>query len=426
MSEVKTIHVGLKYVEPEENRERFRALPEEVRASWTPTTGRQDKVGDPTEYTLEAPRDLAEELKRSAPEVANVAYVVEAIEAGPHADLETGVWPLEEAQGPVSFPEPASLAYVGLDGVLDGKAGKDVMFFHLDTGVADWQRREYGQRIVGFRNWTKDGGGPQDAGDRQGHGSMTLSLLMAAMNAKAVVYKVLGDDGRGGSDGIARAIRAAGDYAKANPGPKYILSGSLGGGFEKFAPYMEACKYAEANGVLCRWSAGNDGQPRISAPANWHPDRSSIAFYRGTDRRANFSNHNAVAGLAADGQAILMKDKHGKFVRGNGTSFSLPLWNLATAAVIGRTGKSAFEVDAVELANTRDTDEPAMEEGHGLLDSKLALAKLTGAPRPGVMSRYDYSNARIEDLNREVPLTFRGKHYATSVPVKPYPFPKEG
>lgn len=141
--ETKVLHVGLKYVEPEENRERFRALPEEVQASWTPTTGRQDKVGDPTEYTLEAPPEIAEELKRSAPETPNVAYFVEAIDAHPHADLDQDVWPMEEVAGPVSFPEPASLAYVGLSGVLDETAGKDVVFFHLDTGAADWQRAEY-------------------------------------------------------------------------------------------------------------------------------------------------------------------------------------------------------------------------------------------------------------------------------------------
>lgn len=380
MSETVILHCGLKYVEPEDQREKFRALPEAVQASWVPTTGRQDKVGDPTEYTLEVSPELAEELKRSASETPNVAYIVEAVDAYPHADVDQDVWPMEESAGPVSFPEPASLAYVGLTDVLNADAGKDVVFFHLDTGVADWQRAEYGERILGFRNWTNSGGGAQDASDRQGHGSMTLSLLMAARQARAIIYKVLGDDGRGGSPGIAAAIRAAGDYARANPGPKYILSGSLGGGFERFAPYIEACKYAESFGVLCRFSAGNDGQPRISAPANWHPNRSSIAFYRGTDKRADFSNHHEVAGLAADGQAVLMKDRFGNYVRGNGTSFSLPLWNMATAAVIGRTGKSVFEVDVVELANTRDTQEPAIEEGHGLLDSKAVLAKLSGAP----------------------------------------------
>lgn len=396
MAEGKTIHVGVKFVKEEGSRDLYDSLPEPVKATWDPATGRQDPVGEPTEYILSNVDEETFARLRDTP-ATNKAYVVEAETVDAHGDPEdVVVLTDEEAEALQAFPEPASLAYMGLDpALLDENAGRNVVFIHLDTGAAGWIRTEAGERILGGRNWTSDGAAT-DVDDRQGHGTMTLSLLLAARAARAIVHKVLGDDGRGGSQGIVKAIRAAGDYARANPGPIYILTGSLGGGFEVFEPYVEACRYAEIGGVMCRWSAGNDGQPRISAPANWHADRSSIAFDRTTDQKAGFSNYNAKAGLVTDGVRVLVKTRTNQLARANGTSFSLPLWVLATGVVAAKIGRSAFDVNAVELANCRDTTAPADYEGHGVLDSTRVLAKM-GQPVPvDVGKEWAAFRARIE------------------------------
>jgi len=395
MSERTDTHIRLFYVLPEEERDGFRALPDEAKKTWRNAllgTEQLDDVGERGHYTVALTDDERERANRAR----NVEYAIPATTAHTHGDPQdvevvarAGEYELEsesEAEAEVEteatirsfvFPDPATMVYHNAKGTEKNRnAGKGFVVWHLDTGASKVMEEMTPGGIVFRKNYT--GGDPNDTTDRQGHGSLTLSLAVP-MGASAAICKVLGDDGSGSSVGIVAAIRDAAKYAREKPAlkGKIILTGSLGGApGQRFQPYVDACYEAEEAGVLCLWSAGNDGVNAIAAPANWRENRASIAFYRPTDRRASFSNYDDTAGLATEGQQILMIDSHGNLVRGNGTSFSLPVWvrHIVVGAWIRSTG--VFKMFRSTLATARGSEEPVEEEAHGVLDLWKAINKL--------------------------------------------------
>lgn len=389
------VHVSLHYVLPPEERDVWNDQPEDTRASWQPMTGRQDAVGEPTEYVaLLAP----EEVDRFNA-ARNCRYAVPAVEAHAHGDpskarpidpermrFARGMQDMVGLQGGSWVPSAATLEYHFAEEAENWReGGEGVVYFHLDTGASDRVIENINalNRCDGWGNFTGRGD-ITDASDGNGHGSMTLSLLLPK-KARVHIFKVLGNDGSGSSSGIVRAIRECANIASADPSKMYILSGSLGGPpGQRFQPYVDACAAAESFGVLCRWSAGNDGQGKISAPANWREDRASIAYNLSADHIADFSNYGALAGSATHGEAILTYDKDGNLVEVDGTSFSLPLWNRFTGIVASmQVQGSVFDVNAAELATGRDTPGSVQEEPHGVLDVGRTRSKLA-PPAPPV------------------------------------------
>lgn len=387
------VHVSLHYVLPPEERDVWNDQPWDTRVSWRPMTGHQDQVGEPTEYVaLLAP----EEVDRFNA-ARNCRYAVPAVEAHAHGDPSRArkvYWNSESYAGVMGrdgvprtpVPSPSTLAYHLAEEAEDyADGGEGVVYFHLDTGASNRAIQNIGalNRCDGWGNFTGQGD-VTDASDGNGHGSMTISLLLPK-KAHVRIFKVLGDNGGGSSSGIVRAIRECANIASADPSKKYILSGSLGGPpGQRFQPYVDACAAAESFGVLCRWSAGNDGQGKISAPANWREDRASIAYNLPGDHIADFSNHGALAGSATHGEAILTYDKDGNLVEVDGTSFSLPLWNRFTGIVASmQVEGSVFDVNAAELATGRDTPGSVQQEPHGVLDVGRTRSKLA-PPAPPV------------------------------------------
>lgn len=105
-------------------------------------------------------------------------------------------------------------------------------------------------------------------------------------------------------------------------------------------------------------------------------DPEGWAFDRPSDRRAGFSNHHASAALAAEGQNILMIDRYGRLVRGNGTSFSLPVTTRHTVVGAWMRSASVFRMFRSMLANARDSAESVDEEAHGVINTWAAINKL--------------------------------------------------
>ena len=378
MSERKVeCHVSLHYVLPPEERDVWNAQDEDTKQSWQPLTGQQDEVGEPTEYAAAIPVD---EIPRFE-EARNCRYVVEAQQVHRHGDPEH-VEELGVHAHVAQFPEPETTRYHRAEEFESNiKSGQGVVYFHLDTGVSNecLSALNAQNRVLGRRNFTNSGA-VDDVSDPDGHGSMTISLLLPPA-AQVYIFKVLGDDGSGASTWISAAIREAARIAKNNPGPKYILSGSLGGEPGRvFLPYKDACTAAEAAGVLCRWSAGNDGVHGVSAPANWREDRASIAFRRQVDRRAGFSNYAASCGSATEGEGVVVVDNRGMLARASGTSFSLPLWCRYTGIIASLRDKDVFTVNAAELGTGRDTLSSVDEEPHGVLDVSATQRKLGPTP----------------------------------------------
>lgn len=385
-------HVKLHYVLPPEERDGFATLPQVVRSSWRNKFGgynQVDEVGESGEYTLE----LSKREARFAEARRNVDYVVpeQPVSKTSTREPECAHQAKSEAMAG-AFPDPATVAYHYAQGLEVGDApAKGVTYFHLDTGATPHAMNRITEAGGEVRVQNFTGGFVTDVSDRDGHGSMTLSLL-APPGARVFVYKVLGDDGNGSSVGIVEAIRSATQVAKseraAGRREHYILSGSLGGGSDVFKPYVDACLAADAAGILCRFSAGNDGRHAVAAPGNWSQGMASIAFYRPTDRRAEFSNYSQFAGVASEGQQIIAIDGKGVLVRADGTSFSLPLWCRYTGLVCARTDEDPHTVHAAELSTGRDSGESIHEEGYGVLNVAATLAKLKPTVKPPATSYY--------------------------------------
>lgn len=393
MTERTPYHIRLHYVLPPEERDAYRSLPDEARASWKNALLEDEQIDEPESagnYFI----DLAPEEVEAANAARNVSYVLPEMEVHTHGDpgdvevvAEAGMFNrLVESQrvdedlgaADFTFPEAACMKFHNAAGTEKNKdAGKGYLVFLLDTGVSKAMERMTPGGVVFRKSYV---GG--DTEDRNGHGSMSCSLAVPN-GASLAVCKVLGDNGSGSSVGITAAIRDAARFVRANPKykGKVVLSGSLGGSpGQRFKPYEDACAEAEAAGVLCLWSAGNDGVYGVSPPANWRDDRASIAFNRPTDRRANFSNHHESAAISAEGQSILMIDKSGRLVRGSGTSFSLPVTTRHTIVGAWMRSTDVFSMLRSMLANARDSAESVRGEAHGVVNLWGAINKLPKAP----------------------------------------------
>lgn len=268
MPERTPCHVSLHYVLPPEERDAYRSLPDEAKASWKNALLGEDQIDEPEtagNYFI----DLAPEEIEAANTARNVSYVLPEETTRAHGDPNDVEVVAEEANvmlesdgepakaSDFAFPAPETMVFHRAVGTEKNKnAGKGFLVWLLDTGVSKVMERMTHGGVVFRKSYV---GG--DTEDRNGHGSMSCSLA-APNGASLAVCKVLGDNGSGSSVGITAAIRDAARFVRANPRyrGKVILSGSLGGEpGQRFRPYEEACAEAEAAGALCLWSAGNDG-----------------------------------------------------------------------------------------------------------------------------------------------------------------------
>lgn len=378
MADTSRFHVGVRVIDPEK-RDTFHGLPEELQESWQSTTGRQDDAGTDSEYTV----DLSPTWVETFAGASNLRYLAEVHEVEAH-DLHADVEVLEEQPSGANFPDAAEAKYHRVDGLEDeGYDGEGVVFFNLDTGCSP--KVEAMHTVAGKRNFS--GGDENDITDRQGHGSMTISLQVPR-KGRLYILKVLGDNGGGSSDGIARAIRFVGDYARDNKSVVVLANLSLGrpNYFEKFQPYVEAIAYAEQYGVDFTISAGNDGKYGISPPGNSKDGIASIAFDT-KDNRASFSNHHETAGVASVGYQAVVINKEGMLAKANGTSFSSP-WENRIKGMLATPKKRLGSIQMIHAAsrsNARDSALPPREEGHGVIDGRRVIEKLkASAPIPGV------------------------------------------
>lgn len=365
-------HVLLNRVLPEAERDKFRALPEEVQASWNPSTGRQDEVGEPTAFTLDMDPDTAEQVD-SGSNVEAVVPVVEE-EAFPVEAEE-----LEDDIQAASLPTAATRRYHRAPEARRNTDGRGVTFIGGDTGVAEIVSGRFAGPVIRGANYTGEGAA-NDTRDRHGHGSGTGYMACGTLaGAKFMAHKVLRDNGSGPSSGIEKSFYASGDYARANPSEKVIYVGAFGSDSDAlFEPYVRAIKYATDRGVVFVLSAGNGNQHIIGRPANTcrvNPRVvSSIAFDKSNDRRASFSNYHADGTLCAAGVREIGYRHDGKLYYLSGTSFSGPLTAEALGLLAGQ--HPLTEALAALKSSGRNTPEPTSRQGGGCVNYTAALNKL--------------------------------------------------
>lgn len=216
-----------------------------------------------------------------------------------------------------------SHAFMGVPDAWKRSRGKGALVAVLDTGIQENHPDLAGQ-IVAAKDFT---GSRSSYNDVNGHGTHCAGIIAGIDNqigvvgvapeSKLLVGKVLGDDGSGGSQGIANGI----DWAIENNA--HVISMSLGSSSPSSVIHA-ACKRAHKAGVILICAAGNEGPgPNTSGYPASHPECISVAALDKDGKAANFSSRGKVD-IAAPGVNIRSTYPGSKYASLSGTSMATP------------------------------------------------------------------------------------------------------
>lgn len=223
----------------------------------------------------------------------------------------------------VTDRQPWSLVSHRIPDLFAQTKGKGITVAVLDTGL--WRHRDLPDPVfaVNFSN-------SPSVYDAVGHGTHVAGTIGARLNGAGVVgwapectlgvCKVLGDDGSGDDEAIAKGIRYAADSGA------HIINMSLGGGYS--AKIEQACKDVIQRGVFLICVAGNEGvgngnENTIGYPARL-PETLAIASYRKDGSISEFSSRGPEVDVAFPGEAILSCWLNNTFREISGTSMATP------------------------------------------------------------------------------------------------------
>ena len=164
-----------------------------------------------------------------------------------------------------------------------------------------------------------------------GHGTMVAGLVhRVAPTARIMPLKAFRGDGTSQVFDIVRAVR----YAVANGARVINLSFSLSLAVPESLELKRALDEAEARGVVCIASAGNDGLEQVVFPAAWS-QALGVGSTTDLDLRSAFSNWgDEVFEVGAPGESVITTWPAGRFAAAWGTSFSTAIVSGAAAALV--------------------------------------------------------------------------------------------
>jgi len=201
-----------------------------------------------------------------------------------------------------------------------------------------------------------------------GHGTMTAGVVhLVAPNARIMPLKAFSADGSGYLSNIIDAV-----YYAAQHQAKVI---SMSFSFSSSSPEMvKAINYANARGIICVASVGNDGENVLAYPAAI-PNVIGVASTSDYDTRSSFSNYGSDVWVAAPGEGVVSTYPYGTYAAGWGTSFSAPLVS-GTAALLANVSANLNQQSAAAaIAHAKDL---SSDMGNGRLDIYLAVQSLVG------------------------------------------------
>lgn len=270
--------------------------------------------------------------------------------------------------------------------------GEGVRVAVLDTG-ASLDHPDLKGQIVAAKDFTRSASGPNDP---HGHGTHCCGVIAAAENdtgvvgvapkAKLLVGKVLGDNGSGGSAGIAAGIRWAVDNGAD------LISMSLGSGSPD--PTIHAAvKYAASKGVFLIAAAGNEGpyDNTVGYPGGF-PECVCVAAIDQAKRIAKFSSRGGEVDVAAPGVDILSSYPPKNYARLSGTSMATPFVAGVVALLLAKQkagGKKTIKTVDDLLAAIKKTSVDAGQQGHdtqfgwGLINPDTLVPNDAPDPAPG-------------------------------------------
>jgi hypothetical protein len=320
-----------------------------------PALGHTQPIGAPVAYRVELTEEEAERFRQAS----NCRYVVED---GVHYD----------SAGSVAIPRAASMQFMRatFPAVTTTFHGRDVLIGMLDGGTTKAVRTYLDATMVAKKNFSADPEGADEI--TSAHGCLVAPCLVPVGGRflDAIVSNNAGQ--RTNSASVAGGIWCADQGAK-------IINYS-GSGQTDSPTWLDLLNYLRDRNIQFYASAGNDGLPTLNFPARhsrtYANVHSSISFDEVTGKRSSFSCHDATGSGCAPGSNVFGLNPAGEPVLTNGTSFSSP--HMARLNAMGATGSkyTAAQVGAALKANTRDTGEPAADQGAGAYSLEAALAAL--------------------------------------------------
>ena len=212
-----------------------------------------------------------------------------------------------------------------------GITGKDMVCAVIDSGC-DFKHPAFKNKIIGGRNFIKEGKGSEDFSDLNGHGTHVAGLISSnpylsfnggiAPDAKLLICKALGENGSGNFDSIINAINYAVDQNVD------VINMSLGGGVD-IPELHEAVKRAVNKNITICCASGNE--------ANGDKGKIDELCYPGAYREvievgainkrkepSYFSNSNLFVDCVCYGERILSAYLNNAYALLDGTSQATP------------------------------------------------------------------------------------------------------
>src|SRR5438876_3392580 len=219
-----------------------------------------------------------------------------------------------------------------------------------------------------------DGNGTPKQYAAFGHGTMVMGIIhLVAPTAQLMPLKAFHSDGTASLSDILRAIYY-GVQHHAN-----VINMSFD--TNTASPELQkALDYANQSAVICAASAGNDGMAEIVYPAALQTDVMGVASTTDQDTRSSFSNFgNAIAWVAAPGEAIVTTYPFGTYAAGWGTSFSAPFVSGGSSLLLNMQANTNEPQAARAVAHAVPV---GAQMGHGRLDLVQALGAAPASDLP--------------------------------------------
>ncbi|CSA69460.1 alkaline serine exoprotease A precursor [Vibrio cholerae] len=197
--------------------------------------------------------------------------------------------------------------------------GSGVTAYVIDTGIA-FNHPEFGGRAKSGYDFIDN---DNDASDCQGHGTHVAGTIGGAQygvakNVNLVGVRVLGCDGSGSTEAIARGI----DWVAQNASGPSVANLSLGGGISQAMD--QAVARLVQRGVTAVIAAGNDNKDACQVSPAREPSGITVGSTTNNDGRSNFSNWGNCVQIFAPGSDFTSASHKGGTTTMSGTSMASP------------------------------------------------------------------------------------------------------
>ena len=212
-----------------------------------------------------------------------------------------------------------------------GITGKDTVCAVIDSGC-DFKHPAFKDKIIGGRNFIKEGKGPEDFSDLNGHGTHVAGLISSdpylsfaggiAPDAKLLICKALGENGSGSFDAIINSIY----YAIDNNVD--VINMSLGGGVDIPELHNAVKKAVDKNIIVCCASGNEARGDRGCVDELCYPGAYREVIEVGAINKrkepSSFSNSNQFVDCVCYGERILSTYLNNSYALLDGTSQATP------------------------------------------------------------------------------------------------------